>query len=339
MLSILFSYLIIRLLLERKYLPEFKMQYVSLERVKNIGTISSTSILFGGFIGLCLATKINSLPFIVIPLFYLSYKQYSVFFGALILSFLIFTFPIREHYDYFFRWIYDMSSHSGIYGTGEKTVFDIHEVINNSIEILINEKVIVFILALTGLYFIKYKEKRKDKLLWSLFVFEILLLLMVVKHFGLHYLTPIYPILSINILLMDSGKVITKVGKSILLFILLLLCVFNFRHNEIRRSLPKITKNSINIYSNGCHSPLFALKFGDDFSNHAHSEKLREIYGNQYFFNSFTKKFYDWDREISIDSLIKSTNKIYFFSSSDLYKENSKYAFLKGQYLSNNINL
>ncbi len=334
MLSIIFSYLILKLFFENKQLPKINFQFVHTDRIKHIGTICFKSLLFGSFMGFCLATKINALPFIIIPLFYLSLKQYIPFFFALILSFLTFTFPIREHYDYFFRWIYGLSSHSGIYGSGKKSVFDIYEVLNNTFQILLNEKVIVFILGLTILFFIKYKKIRNNKLLFSLLVLEIVLVLMVVKHFGFHYLTPIYPILSINLLLMHHAKVMSNLGNKILLFMFFILCIFNFRSREIKRSLPKINNKSINIYSNGCYSPFYALKFGDDFSNHAHSKKLREIYGRQYFFNSFTKKFYDWDKEISIDSLIEKNKKIYFYSSAPIFIENSKYNFIKGDYIS-----
>ena len=135
---------------------------------------------------------------------------------------------------------------------------------------------------------------------------------------------------------MHHAKVTSNLGNNILLFMFSILCLFNFRRHEIKRSLPNLKDNSINIYSNGSHSPIFALKFGDDFSNHVHSKKLREMYGQQYFFNLFTKKFYDWDKEISIDSLITNNKnkKIYFYSSTPIFIENSKYNFIKGDYIS-----
>ncbi|MCA1759697.1 MAG: hypothetical protein LC658_07990, partial [Bacteroidales bacterium] len=104
-------------------------------------------VIFALLAGAGLATKATFLPVAVFPFIVLpSLKKKFIYLAGIIPSFILFTIPIIPEYKNMYFWFRNLSSHSGIYGHGEKGFIDFNTYFPNILKIIENNFIFALVL-------------------------------------------------------------------------------------------------------------------------------------------------------------------------------------------------
>lgn len=184
------------------------------------------------------AAKFNYLPLLFLPILFIKNKQYLLlYFGTVIVSFLVFVLPVIDKFDDYWRFIKSILLHDGQYGAGEKRIFNISHITEN-IENIFRfnpELILLIVVLLMGVVWVVYKKQfRQNKtqlifLVGSTFIIAVQLL-MTIKHFKNHYLAPlftIYAFLLFQISLFFEGRTRTQIVVKIISFVMPLIFIFS----------------------------------------------------------------------------------------------------------------
>jgi hypothetical protein len=287
-------------------------------------------VLVSGFImGICLATKINSIPLILLPMLFIrGLKNKVAFLVIAFISFILFTMPIARYYISFLVWIKDLFFHSGYYGRGNEEIINLNLVSGNFLTFIKYEPIILFTMVISLVFIIKQLiQKKYDvhlKILTGLFFIQILDLLLILKHFRLHYFIPIIPTIAVSIFIILKIAGLSKIQKTLLIVPFIAICfVINLNSkNYISTVYHSVNQTDcINIYAYSCNSPIYALAFGDGRAKNVNAPLLEKLYGKQYFYHLWTKQFSDWNHSISMEALTKLNKPIYFYADANYLKD------------------
>jgi len=291
-------------------------------------------IYFGILMGFCLATKINTLPILLLPLFFIpGIVNKFIFMIITFFSFLVFTFPIRHLYKYMISWYLGIATHTEIYGSGDKGFIDYNVISSNFLMMVKKEPLILYILGLTAIILLKQILRKKYdinfKILSVLFMVQMGDMLMVLKHFNPHYFIPILATLALNLFIIIKSLNLSGYLRSVVIIAIIVFAVY--LNKNVTKYIPELYNkefpaDGINITSYKSKSPMYALKFGDDRSVNANSEKLKTIYGDQYFYDIWTRQFVTWNDTLTLDSLFRINNKVYLHAI-EVYMEEWKPVF------------
>jgi hypothetical protein len=321
------SVIILMMLFLRKFYFNKSFGNLNLKYSRNKEIVIDKYIILSGLLmGFCLATKINTMTLLLLPLLFIpEYKNKLIFLVVVLISFILFTLPIAHLYVIMAFWYLGISSHTDLYGSGSSGFIDPDLFYRNFLETLKSEPVILFIILISVIVIIKMVIQKKHdihfKILAALVLVQLADLFIVLKHFSLHYFIPIVPTLAVNLFIILRMFNFSKLLKTVL--IVSFVAISFWVNKDIEKFVPGIfdttyPKNGINVFSSESRSALYALKFGDDFSSNANSDKLNRIYGTQYFYNIWNKVFVTWKDTISLDSLFKA-NKTVYLHALDLY--------------------
>ncbi|MDZ4711599.1 MAG: hypothetical protein SGI89_04670 [bacterium] len=163
---------------------------------------------FSLIMGFGIATKINFIPLLAIPLILfktISKKLLFIFLTGV--SAVIFVIPAIQNYKYFFGWVKKLTLHTGLYGSGEDSVINTWVFTENLSTIFYTEKIftITFLMILCCLILrmFYWKKGRSDKfkninkldnvfrLLSGIFLSMTFEMIMVGKHFVMRYMLPV----------------------------------------------------------------------------------------------------------------------------------------------------
>lgn len=278
-------------------------------------------ILFGLLMGFSLATKINTMPLLLLPLLFIpGFSKKFTFLIIVFISFILFTFPIARYYKMLFYWIVSLFLHSGNYGTGSLNIFDLSKVYENLITFIKSEPIIFYTLVFSLVIIIKQIAQKKYnihlKILGGFFLVQIGFLVMVLKHFELHYFIPVIPTIAVNLFIILQILNLSKTLKLLTIIPFVILCIYLNKGFPIHSS-PEynstVDENSINIYSYNCNSTMFGLKYGNEYSRNMNTPYLEKVYGKQYFYNLWVHKITDWQDTVTLDALIKKNKPIYLY--------------------------
>ncbi len=293
-------------------------------------------LLFGIIIGFCIATKINSIPLVIIPLLFINkLKEKIIYITSALFAFVVFTLPISDRYIAFLRWLKNIAFHSGYYGNGTKEIINATRFFENMYFTIRHQPFIIWVVLLSIIIIaIQISRKKYDRNLKILIVFVLVQLIsfvMVFKHFRLHYLIPVIPTIAMNLFIMFQMAGLKKMHRNLLIIpVVILLFLFNIRiiysyqnHKKIIKieNISNSKSDFINIYAYQCSSQLFALSIGDDYAKKKHAVVLENIYGKQYFYDYWSKKLHDWQTPVSLDSLRKFNKNLYFISTGEAIRE------------------
>ena len=303
---------------------------VSVKYFKNMEIrIDKFIILFGILMGFCLVTKINTIPLIILPLLFIpEFKNKFIFLLIVFVSFFVFSLPVRHLYGIMISWYVRTISHTDLYGGGNAGFIDPNSFRTHFLAAMKFDPVILFVIMISLLIVILQIIRKKNdihlKILAALVLVQLIDLFMILKHFNLHYFIPIVPTLAVNVFIIlqifNASRVI-KFG-----LIVPFVAASFYLNKNIEKYVPHLydsnyPSDGISVFSYKCKSPVFALKFGDDESGNVHSGKLKNLYGNYFFYNITTKEFSSWDYTTNLDSLFRMNNKVYLHALDYYMKE------------------
>jgi len=188
------------------------------------------AIWSGVAMALGMATKINFLPVLLIPLLLVDgNKNRLIYIGSGIVSFFVFIAPIIDKFGAFRSFIEGIFKHDGLYGGGEAKVLNYQKMMESASEIFrLNPGLYLLIATLVAMTLVAIRKRKEGTkgfaFLFVGFLFVIALqMLMVSKHFKNYYLAPLFVFygfmfFSISIFL---SKIIVKKSRLILASLLL----------------------------------------------------------------------------------------------------------------------
>lgn len=188
-------------------------------------------VLFSILCGLGLATKLNFVPLILIPLFII--KGYRNKFTFLIFTFaalLVFMLPALSNYKQFIDWVERLFLNNSMYGFGEPTIINPSTFFENILKIFIQNYVfgVIYIISFAALILNRKKNetdlekksfRKESRLLLAVFLALTLQIILVGKHYHPYsqkYMIPAFMLsvtalfLSVKTFFIYSKKYLTK---------------------------------------------------------------------------------------------------------------------------------
>ena len=309
-------------------------------------------ILFAIVSGFGLANKVVFFPVVLIPFLLLkgfkARAKFALISGA---AFFIFIIPAISRFKYFLLWIKRLLIFTGKYGTGEPSVININDSIQNLIKIFKDEYIFTIVYALIiitiGLYLLRryrrlLKGDRYFRLLVIIFISITIQIIIVAKHYSHHYMIPAHILIATSVFLIVL--IIKKLGINSLTFIskrlLTLIVIFfgfalifrliiNFHFspnlcNPRKDTVSYVEKNigdqaRILVNNKGFESAFreSALYLGMGYSGnqrYIYGRTLKKVFPHTYFYKIGTNEFYDWQTAIpSLDIASGYANIILYF--------------------------
>jgi len=250
--------------------------------------------------GLALATKLNSLTFIIIPLIILTKKQKISYVLSTIGWTVIFTLPIISLYSKIGIWIYQLLIHSGTYGRGAATVINFNNIIHYMGNIIVNEPFLSVVIITNMILLTKTYRKTESKDIYKFTFGSTLFLvftgLLVAKMGYMRYLVPCLGLLGLTvifILIVFKKNIFIVTG-------LILVIIFNLNkailagitpsvnlteYQKIQNSIKQQYSDYLTVDYYGASTQPAALYFANLYVNNTYSRQLAQIYpGYQYFY-------------------------------------------------------
>jgi hypothetical protein len=227
-----------------------------------------------------------------------------------------------------FTWYSKILVHTDLYGSGSKGFIDLNLLYNNFLSTFKEEPVLLFIILISILVIVLQIIRKKIdihfKILSGLVLVQLADLLMVLKHFSLHYFIPVIPTLAVNLFIILQMFRVSKIFKILVIAPIIAVCLLlnlNFTKYVPFEYLSEDKIDGINVYSYKGKSLMAAIRFGEDRSRNANSDKLKKIYGDEYFYDLSYKTFSTWTETIALDSLFRINSKVYLHALDGYMKE------------------
>ncbi len=324
------------------------------------GLKPSTIILSSLFLGLLIATKIICAPFVLI-LFFLcrTWKQFFLFCISLSLSFLLFILPAIPKYMIIWQWMQDLLNHDGIYGHGKEQIINSHEFVTNLKKIFTTDVVftgtwILLTAALVVSVIRLLRKKVSDHVLTrfiaGLWLSISVLILMVAKHFSIHYLIagmtffPLSIVLSFRVFVGIKNIGLYKRYPQIVPYTLFCLVIVFYFYREgksifLFRDHKNPIQNTVHfldskpgmaaITISDDHSAFIApsIWFGIMYSGDMRSEYfhfIKEYYQNWFAYHLDTKEIIHWDEGVLLTDILKKRRNalVYFIDHDPIFENN-----------------
>lgn len=306
-------------------------------------TSSKTSMILGIILGLGLATKVTSLPLILLILLPKSNKDKALTATSSILTFLILTIPIWPRLLRLGKWLVKIALHDGRYGRGEAGL-PTSDTLWESFKNLFLEApgFFVFVGLLSGfLLYLLLKNKGSFKSESQRDYFKALLIItsimiihtaITVKHPPVHYMLPSIALFGITIILLSNTpddlwplsshpRIPSYLLGTFLAIAIVLSLTSNVnrlrRIQNYRDSVAEIQELSI-LSNQDCEvityyrssSVQYALAFGNSWSNLNLGDSLIDLYSRLTFYDIWAQKFYGYEGTItSKNSLLSRLRK------------------------------
>ncbi|MCA1759124.1 MAG: hypothetical protein LC658_05090, partial [Bacteroidales bacterium] len=297
-------------------------------------------VVFALLAGAGLATKATFLPVAVFPFIVLpTLKKKFVYLAGILPSFVLFTIPIIPEYKNMYFWFRNLSSHSGIYGHGEKGFIDFNTYFPNILKIIENNFIFALVLfvgvviVIPVLFQLLKKKKpmnREALILTGLIISSALGILMVAKHYHAnHYLIPVLQLtgisaffilkIALKVKLSEMAKKLVFPAVTVVLILLLAWKqppIIKYIEEGYRMTNEEMeTTNAmleqeysdytrVYYYPNSLN-PYSALNFGDVYCKRQFLPQIKALYPNVFFYHSFEKRIKNWNAEIKPAELVE----------------------------------
>jgi hypothetical protein len=303
----------------------------------------------GAAVGIGIVTKITFAPVFLLCMFFLQpWRSRLLFLLSTILSGFIFILPAIRSLKRIGLWMVALLTHKGFYGAGESGFVDLAVARGFITKFMQNEPIyfVVFVmLSVITIYSMTIKNRitRNTKTQLVVFcLFNWIMMIMVAKHPGIHYLIPAFGLVILNVLIViDTIKLPSSPGlrKAILastVIVLLSLSYFQMeRFIQIATKKGNLARLQLDaarfadllaekdlyvISSYRSSNPMFALFFGNDLSGKVYADKLCELYPNTVFYSIWNNRLYRFKHRLSTEHLKENITK-YIIQGSYVFSE------------------
>jgi hypothetical protein len=286
-------------------------------------------------VGLGIAVKITFVPLAVIPLVFLrGFRRRLIYMSAVGGAFVVFTLPIIRMYPLFFRWVINLLSHSGTYGSGKAGLPEAGKYIGNIMALLSGNWFFTFVVvsALVVLFVLCVKREWRAvvwgeawfRLSVGVTLAQVFGLLMVSKHASDHYLLPVFNLSGVVVLLLvmgwkkmagqvaalSDGRRRKRLVAVFMVFIGIGVVLNNPPGGVIKRAgqlrwmktkalalravIERDYKDYAKVFYYRSSAPEYAFKYGSDVSRSTHADALEQRHSGSAVY------FYDiWTRKFA----------------------------------------
>ncbi len=316
------------------------------------------SVAFGVLAGLGMASKINFLPLLTIPLILLPiWKWRAVYVVATGLSFLLFTAPILTpgQLAVLLGFAIDISTHTGLYGKGATGIVDASQFLRNA-WILIATDWLFFLIVAIGTLLLVTKSKYapldggRYRILLAVTIAQFLEFLIVAKHPSSRYLIPALGLAGVNLVILFDSLRRSALNARWRYASLTAACVaitfaqvfeFKKQHDRLRslaarqhaasEKVEQEFKTLQVVYYYSASSPAYALKFGAEYSFNLYPSILEKLYPGSLFYTAGTQQFSNFEGPVEVMHLKSSGDPFimrgYSLKDSDFQKLLPAHAF------------
>ena len=303
----------------------------------------------GVAVGIGIVTKITFAPVFLLCMFFLqTWGSRLLFLLSTILSGFVFLLPAIRSLKRIGLWMVALLTHKGFYGAGESGFVDLAVARGFITKCMQNEPIffVVFVLlSVITIYSVTIKNRTTRNTKTQLIVFcffNWIMMIMVAKHPGIHYLIPALGLVILNVLMViNTIKLPSSPGlrKAILastIIVLLSLSYFQMeRFIEIATKKGNLARLQLDaarfadllaeqdlyvISSYRSSNPMFALFFGNDLSGKVYGDKLCELYPNAVFYSIWNNRLYRFKHRLSTEHLKENITK-YIIQGSYVFSE------------------
>ncbi len=294
-------------------------------------------LLFAIISGFGLATKATYLPLAIIPFLLLpGLRNKARYIGLLILTFLLFTIPAWPLFPSMLNWFYNLLTHKGIYGKGERGIIDLPVYFTSLKAIFRNNPAFSFTVVSSILLLALFKTIPKlrvhthtlqYRILFALILSYVFAILIVAKHYQHnHYLLPELATIGVALyfLVKNLTLVVAKQAAnsafSVLatisvIFVLVVIAPHLASSNQgYKITNQEFEKTSLSInekYADYKEVYFFptslnkysALMFGNAYSQQKNLAEMQALYPDVLFLNKMTRSFEQWGTKLTFDEM------------------------------------
>jgi hypothetical protein len=280
--------------------------------------------LFAALCGLGIATKVTSIPIILVPLFIFHgfYRRFS--FLLLTAAFFFgFTSPIVSSYHSLIGWFEKLFVHSELYGTGAPTIIDLQVYLFN-LKYLHRSELVFFVVLyaamltwIVGLFSYRKKEissRKEFQILSGVIACQLVSLLLGAKHFipGKEYY--LLPALVLSGLVFGLVLQQTKPAKILVTAVLVIFGIVRvYGTVDAYRNLKEIKSEGLRVFRQVeeladygkvyyplASSPQYAIRWGTYFSFNRHAALLNQLYPRVYFYDTLSQQYSGWNEQTDL---------------------------------------
>jgi hypothetical protein len=322
------------------------------DRSTNFGSTRSTAIpLIATIAGLVCAfgmvTKLDFFPLVLVSLVCCHRRRNLVaFVVAFLLGLLFALVPIYSQLPRVVTWIFGLVIHSEVYGSGpvglpSPVVYfsSLRALLDSAPLLLIIPVVTVLLLTIASFIPAQPRLVRPVslRLVWTVFVVQLISLLTVAKHPAEHYLIPLGITTGLNLVLVlfafQSGEqsAVRRGISWLALASLLAVGLTNFvqetpdlyaylreqtaDHLRLYRHAKEIAINNQRVDYFFSDSPEYALCYGNNYAGNAFGQQLSNLYPGRLFFNIFNSRFETFTDYIEPKVELQKYDHLYFLGT------------------------
>src|SRR5690554_2018930 len=315
-----------------------------------------------------IACKLIFAPLIILPLVLIkaNWKYRLKLIRNILILTALFAYPLITNINESSKWIKSIFTHSGIHGGGDDNIINWSLIPEHFISLYKLDPTLFIVIILSFIFyilqlFIKNKSRQLNTILAAILGISLslfLVILLISKHFSLHYIMPFLAFKSILILLLAWGvyktiktnfiKLPLKVYKLIVATIIVIICGIEFKKtNDYQISNQGLKSNRLSDYKivesliddNEAALINIPAYWGSPFIAQAHcysfmhsyrrktfyKTELKEKFPNFYSFIGWSDKFNHWDNFVELQYIIKHYDKVFLYSENqDDFKKVSK---------------
>lgn len=310
---------------------------------------------FSALVAFGVACKLSFAPMILFPLILLgnNLKSILTIIGRTVLLTCVFAYPLITNISESFEWISDMFLHSGKHGTGDSNVISFQSIPDNLITILFRDVWfwLLFVLQIITTILVKLRTNQTDKTEKQIrvniaFISAIILvLILTLKHFSIHYFMPFYGFKMLMLILLwfnlkelnlkglSNKKLKPSLAFGIALTLILIPEVhgaknhFKYIKSKREKAVKKQEHIKSLIHEENSSLIIDAPYWGTPFHEYAHiygfmhtykrktafKKELREKYSNFYCYVTWSDSFNHWDKFVDFNTVFEKNSIVYIY--------------------------
>jgi hypothetical protein len=282
-------------------------------------------LAFGALAGLGMATKLNFLLLLIIPLVLLrTWKWRACYAVTTAVSFCIFILPIMTptHLRRMVGFAYSASTHTGRYGSGARGVVDA-KYFSNLQNLVTTDWLFFLVVAVSALALLLKavrRDQQRQRILLIVVIVQIAHLFLVSKHPSSHYLIPAMGLVGINLLILfdvfgreGTNSFSRRAIIMALIFVagvgIQIYAVSNLlgglrgaaeKQHAIFDKVQNEFKDVVVVDYYTASSPAYALQYGAEYSGNLYPTVLGRLYPHSYFYSPWTFRFFNFNGPVDI---------------------------------------